>query len=86
MRTDLGNRAAMPAPAKRATNLSIDARLLAEAREHGINLSATLEHALVAALKDKARERWLAENKAGLDAYNELVERQPVFSDGLRSF
>lgn len=71
---------------KKATNLSVDARLLGEARELGINLSATLEQALVEALRERQRERWLAENRAAIDAYNEHVERHGVFSDGLRTF
>jgi antitoxin CcdA len=71
---------------KRAANLSINADLLSKARELNINLSATLEQALVEALRKKARDRWVAENKAAMEAYNEYVDKHGAFSDGLRSF
>lgn len=51
-----------------------------------INLSTTLEQALVEALKKKQLEQWLAENSKAIDAYNEYVEAQGKFSDELRSF
>jgi len=71
---------------KRAANLSINADLLSKARELNINLSATLEQALVEALRKKARDQWVAENKAAMEAYNEHVDKHAVFSDGMRSF
>ena len=71
---------------KRATNLSINADLLGKARELGINLSATLEQALVEALRKRQRDQWAAENQAAIEAYNQHVDKQGVFSDGLRSF
>lgn len=71
---------------KRATNLSINADLLGRARELGINLSATLEQALAEAIRQRARDQWVAENQAAIEAYNEHVDKQGVFSDGLRSF
>lgn len=71
---------------KKATNLSINEDLLAKAREMNINLSATLEQALNEALRKRQKEQWLAENKAAISAYNAHVEKQGVFSDGLRSF
>ena len=72
--------------AKRATNLSINAELLGRAKELGINLSATLEQALTEAIRQRARDQWVAENQAAIDAYNEHVDTKGVFSDGLRSF
>lgn len=71
---------------KRPANLSINGDLLSKAKELDINLSATLEHALAAALRDRRRTQWLAQNKAAIEAYNDHVERHGVFSDGLRSF
>jgi antitoxin CcdA len=71
---------------KKAVNLSVDAALLREARELDINLSATLERALQDALRAQRRERWLADNKSGIDAYNEQVNQYGAFADTLRSF
>lgn len=73
-------------PAKKSLNLSISARLLAAARDLNINLSATMEAALAEAVKRKQRERWLAENQAAIAAYNERIDTDGVFSDGLRKF
>ncbi|MBA1278624.1 MULTISPECIES: type II toxin-antitoxin system CcdA family antitoxin [Pseudomonadaceae] len=75
-----------PHAPKRAVNLGVNGDLLHKARDLNINLSATLEQALVEALKNKQREQWLAENSKAIDAYNEYVEAQGVFSDELRSF
>jgi antitoxin CcdA len=75
-----------PGYAKRAANLSVNAQLLDEARAFDINLSATMERALEEAIRGRKRERWLAENRDAIEAYNARIERDGVFSDGLRSF
>ena len=71
---------------KKAANLSINADLLSKARSLDINLSATLEQALVDILRQRQRERWLAENRGAIAAYNEHVEKHGAFSDGMRTF
>lgn len=71
---------------KKATNLSINSDLLLKARELKINLSATLEQALVERIKQKQREAWRIENAKAIAAYNLFVEDEGVFSDELRSF
>ena len=71
---------------KRAANLSINADLLSKAKELDINLSATLEQALIEALRKRQRDQWVAENQGAIEDYNEHVDKQGVFSDGLRSF
>lgn len=71
---------------KRAANLSINADLLSKAKEFDINLSATLEQALIDALRKKLRDQWVAENQEAVDAYNEHVDKHGVFGDELRSF
>ncbi|NQD92288.1 type II toxin-antitoxin system CcdA family antitoxin [Pseudomonas sp. CrR25] len=71
---------------KRAANLSINGDLLNKAKELDINLSATLEHALIEAVKQNQRKQWLEENRKAINAYNGHVETHGVFSDDLRSF
>jgi antitoxin CcdA len=73
-------------PGKKPVNISINSSLLSAARELNINLSATMEAALTEAVKRKQRELWLAQNRAAIAAYNERVEADGVFSDGLRRF
>jgi len=75
-----------PRRRKKATNLSIDNDLLARARHLKINLSQAVESGLVEAIRRHERAQWLEKNRAALDAYNDHVEKQGVFSDGLRSF
>ena len=75
-----------PQPPKKAANLSVNADLLSRARELNINLSATLEQALIQALEQRRREEWLVRNRDAIDAYNEHVEAHGVFSAGIRSF
>jgi antitoxin CcdA len=75
-----------PRRRKRAANLSVDDALLDRARELGLNLSQVFEAGLTEAIRQRQREEWLKKNRAALDAYNEHVEKDGVFSDGLRSF
>jgi antitoxin CcdA len=75
-----------PNAPRKATNLSVNADLLARAREHGINLSATLERALIDALRQRQRRAWLEANQGAIDAYNAYVDERGVFSDHLRTF
>ncbi|WP_291994956.1 type II toxin-antitoxin system CcdA family antitoxin [Candidatus Accumulibacter sp. ACC003] len=71
---------------KKATNLSINADLLSKARTMNINLSATLEQALLEILVSRQREQWLVENRAAIEAYNDHVHRHGAFSEGIRTF
>ena len=45
-----------------------------------------LEQEQAEALRRIQREQWLAENSEAVNAYNEEVETQGVFSDNIRSF
>lgn len=72
--------------ARKAANLSVDASLLREAKRLNVSLSRVFESALRDAVARARRERWLEENRDALDAYNRHVERDGVFSDGVRSF
>jgi antitoxin CcdA len=71
---------------KRATNVSVRSDLLAAAREAGVNLSATLERALMEELAEAKRKKWRQENRDAIAACNEHVEKHGMFSDGVRSF
>lgn len=71
---------------RKAVNLKIDSSLVQEARELDINLSREFEAHLTEVVRLKKQSKWLAENREALAAYNEHVERDGVFSDGLRGF
>ena len=76
----------MNKPAKRAVNLRIDERLIDEAKAMNVNLSKTLETSLVEILREKQKAAWLGENGDAVQAYNQRIEKQGLFSDGLRQF
>lgn len=76
----------MTTTAKKAANLSVRADLLEEARAYKINLSQTLEAALQVELKKRREDEWREQNKAAIEAYNRHIERDGLWSDGLRLF
>ncbi|GAA4941964.1 hypothetical protein GCM10025791_20500 [Halioxenophilus aromaticivorans] len=71
---------------KKPTNVSINSDLLSKAKALKINLSATLESALIELVSKKQRELWREENRDTIASYNQLVEEHGAFSDDLRSF
>ena len=71
---------------KKATNVSVNAALLQQAKAFNINLSSTLEQALIAKLKQLQAENWQAENKTAIDSYNQHIEQNGVFGDDVRAF
>jgi antitoxin CcdA len=61
--------------ARKATNVSINELLLAEARTLKINVSQAAEAGLARALAEKRAELWLQENQSALDSSNDYVDR-----------
>ena len=68
------------------TNLSIDAVLLDEARALGINLSRSGEAGIRVSVKREKEQRWLAENKAQIDAWNVWVEQHDLPGEDIRAW
>ncbi len=71
---------------KKPTNLSINSDLLQSAKALKINLSATLEAALLNELKAARRDLWLVENKQAINACNKLANTHGLFADKHRIF
>ncbi len=71
---------------KRATNVTVNADLLAQARQCGVNLSQTLEDALKTRLAEERRRKWLEDNREAIEDYNKHFEKHGLWSDGLRMF
>jgi len=71
---------------KQAVNLSVSRELLAAARRHQINLSATLESAIEQAIRQRERVLWLTRNAEAMKSYNEDIEKNGAFGDFVRSF
>ena len=71
---------------RRATNVSLDRRLLDEAKALGINLSRACEPGLAQAIADARAARWLAENEAAIQSSNAYVERRGLPLARFRKF
>lgn len=71
---------------RRAVNLTVSSVLIREAKALEINLSREFEAHLSDLVKARRQERWLAENREAMDAYNAHIERDGVFSEGMRGF
>lgn len=71
---------------KRATNVTIDPALLAEARALNINLSATLEVSLREAVASQKTAQWLEENRTALLAYNDWIDQNGLPLEEYRQF
>lgn len=72
--------------AKRATNVSISARLLAEARALDVNISRAAEAGLAQAIASRRAELWIAENRDALDSSNTYVEQNGLPLAAYRNF
>jgi antitoxin CcdA len=67
---------------KKRLNLYIDEDVLKDAKATGVNLSAFAE----AAIRAEIGKRWYEENKAAIDAFNDDIAKNGLWSDGLRLF
>ncbi|MBN9037814.1 MAG: type II toxin-antitoxin system CcdA family antitoxin [Rhizobiales bacterium] len=62
-----------PEPRK-SVNVLVDARLLAEAKALGVNLSRAADEGLVKAIRDRKSQLWLEENRAAIEENNRFFE------------
>lgn len=70
-----------PSPAtypRKATNVTIDARLLEHAKSLGINISKASEEGLSRAVAAKKEALWLASNLAAIESSNAYVDRNGI--------
>ena len=71
---------------KRATNLTLNAKVLDMARELGMNISQTVDALLAEEVRKRYWERWNDENKDAIAAYNERIEREGLVMQKYRTF
>lgn len=71
---------------KRATNLSLNAKVLDAARELGMNVSQTVDELLAAEVRRRYWARWNEENREAIAAYNARIEREGLPLARYRSF
>lgn len=71
---------------RRASNLSLDAGLIAEAKTLDINVSRAAEEGLARAVAAEKTRRWKEENREALESSNEYVRRHGLPLEKYRLF
>jgi antitoxin CcdA len=71
---------------KRATNLTLNAKVLDTAKALGMNVSATVDKLLMEAVTKAYWERWNEDNKDAIADYNARIEREGTFSQRIQRF
>jgi antitoxin CcdA len=72
--------------ARRPTNVSLDTRLIAEAKALGVNISRACERGLAEQVAEARSAQWLAENEAAIASSNAHVEQHGLPLAGSRLF
>ena len=60
--------------------------VLGKAKSMNTNLDATPEEASAEQVRAEQRRQWEQENAKAIQSYNNFIEANGVFSDGLRKF
>lgn len=60
---------------RKATNVSLDAEMVAEAKALGVNVSRACEAGLARELSVRRRSDWLTENAGAIESSNEYVRK-----------
>ncbi len=77
---------AAPGAPKKRTTVTVDGEILKAAKAAGLNLSATLEQALAAALLERRRRDWRQENDAAVEEYNMQIRGRGAFGSDVRRY
>ncbi|WP_096664768.1 MULTISPECIES: type II toxin-antitoxin system CcdA family antitoxin [unclassified Polaromonas] len=72
--------------AKKATNLSLNAKVLEMAREMGMNVSQTVDTLLAAEVRRRYWEQWNEENREAVAEYNARIAREGLPLANYRTF
>lgn len=71
---------------KKATNLSLNSKVLEMARALGMNVSQTVDTLLAEEVKRRYWEQWNEKNKDAIDAYNDRIAKHGLPLAKYRSF
>ena len=71
---------------RRPTNVTLPASLLEEARNLNINVSQACERGLAEEVSTTKAQRWLDENKAAMNSWNEYIEENGLPLATFRQF
>jgi antitoxin CcdA len=73
-----------PNSSKRATNLTLNAKVLDAARELGINISQTVDDLLAKEVRRRTVLKWAEENTSTVEAYNKRIQESGLWNEDLR--
>ncbi|WP_434110587.1 type II toxin-antitoxin system CcdA family antitoxin [Methylocaldum sp. GT1TLB] len=71
---------------KKATNITLSADVLREAKALGINISQACDRFLRELVRQERQRRWQEENAEFIAAYNRIVETEGLPLEEWRSF
>jgi antitoxin CcdA len=71
---------------KKATNLTLNAKVLEMARELGMNISQTVDALLAEEVKRRYWEKWKEDNKGAVDEYNARVRKDGIWGAQYRTW
>ncbi len=74
------------APAKKATNITLSADVLAEAKAMGINISQACDQFLREMVRSERERRWQRDHADFIAAYNQTVEAEGLTLEQWRTF
>lgn len=69
---------------RRATSMTLDAKLLDEARALGVNVSRAAEEGILAQVRSLRARRWKEENAEAIADYNQWIEENGIPNAGIR--
>ncbi len=71
---------------KKATNLTLNSKVLEMARELGMNVSQTVDALLTKEVERRYWETWNERNKDAIEQYNERIRRDGIWGAKYRTF
>jgi len=71
---------------KKATNLSLNSKVLEMARELGMNVSQTVDDLLAAEVRRRYWDRWNEENREAIAEYNARIASEGLALEKYRTF
>jgi len=71
---------------KKATNLTLNTEVLAEAKKLGINISKACDAFLESLVKQEKERLWKIENAKFISEYNQITEEEGLPLDKWRTF
>ena len=71
---------------KKATNLTLNTKVLAEAKKLGINISKACDAFLESLVRQEKERLWKSENAKFISEYNQITDEEGLPLDKWRSF